>query len=1103
MDFLELVPVPGMVLKTNVRFVPGTYDFRGREGLVIGADDITIDGNGAVLQGGCEPTREKTDTTADEFGYGGNSAANNGAALGFFGTGLRLENRKNTTIRNLAVKGFDQGAFLQNCERITLSNCDFSDCFSDPAWGWDEHGFHGGILMVSSSHCVVKDCRANRVWDALNMRHSHFNLIENNHFAYTSDTGLKLWNACDNRIIRNNFSYGIRIDPGEVHARDSSSVLIESGSNRNYFYQNDMTHGGDGLFIRVLNGWMSTHNVFEDNDCSYANNNAVEAWADHNTYIRNKANYSSYGFWLGNSDHIRLIENEAAFNGIMHHNAPEAFGNCGIAIVNGSGSHSVLQGNFIHDNCGPGVAIRHGAEQPSCHFVIQGNRIENNRDCGRYRGHGIYLKNARLLTFAGNRFLKNDGEEICLDGNVSDLVYLPGQGHPLPELSIAFEPRLTLAGNEVRFTADCSPSMQHMWDFGDGSVSSEHQPVQVFEKPGLYPVSLTVNNRDGAQLASANLYVLPADFKAFEPFTCTVPDGNAALSYAPGIYGTQAVTAEAKTGKSHTLLFRKDTPVQLGERDTLYAQVRYVSDADTDWEKQTRYPVITLKNDEENYVEYRPSGPFMEMLYAKRNEERDNGRLLELPLHGDENFSATVIGSGISYGVTSIALTYGGISEAHSTLTVNALGFGTCPPKTESRLDLAYNKTDCLVASEEMPYSDTKAPVESGAPSHGDQTPRAVFAGDGYYGVMLDAPRYIDHVEAAFYQNSTHTHSAHGETLPNSCAVEVCIGGQWHELPGTRQVPPDTGKAVIRFDPVITSGVRVVFSKGQGPVSLKRLRAYHDRAVFPLDIATEGEEIALDCLEVKLNKELNGNGTPLGDLTATVHSLDEQGKLLSCLYRTVIGRDQIVPYQVTRIPVNGLKLKEGERYALALGQTEEAASRTEGDYYRWIAGPVVCEETFGIYTEGETKPTDYDWGTAWLRAVCGGVASEYTHFSDHVGTRFGIQGMQCRYQTFTMPWKNRLLADGRASGTGYFLKAEKKITVSLLEEQPANAMLIYLAKKPSGSVTLLDGHGTVLDVITDPQMGLNRFSFEKRAGAQLILLAQGDIEVCEMELLKE
>jgi hypothetical protein len=102
-----------------------------------------------------------------------------------------------------------------------------------------------------------------------------------------------------------------------------------------------------------------------------------------------------------------------------------------------------------------------------------------------------------------------------------------------------------------------------------------------------------------------------------------------------------------------------------------------------------------------------------------------------------------------------------------------------------------------------------------------------------------------------------------------------------------------------------------------------------------------------------------------------------------------------------------------------------------------------------------------------------------------------------------MPWKNRLLTDGRASGAGYFLKAGKKITVSLSQMQPANAMLIWLEKKPSCSVTLLDGQGTVLDVIQEPHTGLNRFSFNMHAGAQLALMAQGDIEICEMELIRE
>ena len=42
----------------------------------------------------------------------------------------------------------------------------------------------------------------------------------------TSNTCLSLFTACRNRVLKNNLSYGIRIGPGETHARDSACVLV-------------------------------------------------------------------------------------------------------------------------------------------------------------------------------------------------------------------------------------------------------------------------------------------------------------------------------------------------------------------------------------------------------------------------------------------------------------------------------------------------------------------------------------------------------------------------------------------------------------------------------------------------------------------------------------------------------------------------------------------------------------------------------------------------------------------------------------------------------------------------------------------------------------
>src|SRR5690606_34263120 len=121
-----------------------------------------------------------------------------------------------------------------------------------------------------------------------------------NQISHCSNVCLKMWRASRNVISDNDFSYGIRQQHSacQVHACDSTSALIETGSDHNEFYRNDFRHGGDGVFIRPLNCVVSTGNYFEENDGSYANNIAWESWSPGHTYVRNKANHSSYGFWL-------------------------------------------------------------------------------------------------------------------------------------------------------------------------------------------------------------------------------------------------------------------------------------------------------------------------------------------------------------------------------------------------------------------------------------------------------------------------------------------------------------------------------------------------------------------------------------------------------------------------------------------------------------------------------------------------------------------------------------------------------------------------------------------------------------------------------------
>ncbi|MBI4579005.1 MAG: right-handed parallel beta-helix repeat-containing protein, partial [Planctomycetes bacterium] len=233
------------VIKTSITLDKGVVI---TQPMVIAADGVTIDGNGATLEGSGKTGDLKT----------------------FTGTGIFAEGRSRVAIRHLKVRGYESGLVATDGRQWTIEDCDFSDNYHDPSYGWGDYKRVGGIILTRMDQCTIRGNKANRVWNGLDLWESNEHIIEGNDFSHCSNVCLKLWQSCRHQVRGNNLSYGLRISPGEVHARDSTSVLIETGSDDNRFSGNDITHGGDGVFIRVLNGWCSTGNVFIENDCSYA-----------------------------------------------------------------------------------------------------------------------------------------------------------------------------------------------------------------------------------------------------------------------------------------------------------------------------------------------------------------------------------------------------------------------------------------------------------------------------------------------------------------------------------------------------------------------------------------------------------------------------------------------------------------------------------------------------------------------------------------------------------------------------------------------------------------------------------------------------------------
>lgn len=601
----------------------------------IAASNVTLDGRGALVRGSIE-----------------------GPPQQFRGSGIAASGVHNVQLRNLRVHGFETGLQVDAAAGWRVEDCDFSGNFHDPDFGWGENGRRGGIVLTRCRDFTLRRNRANNNWDACSLENCDDFLIEDNDFSRCSNTCLKLWASCRNRVLRNNLSYGLRISPGEVHARDSTSVLIESGSDYNHFLRNDCTHGGDGIFVRVLNGWVSTGNRFEDNDCSFANNNAVECWAPGNTWVGNKANHSSYGFWMGGSDKSTLIGNEAAFNGRPDgfHNSPHLpdGGHAGIVFMFGPSSHTIVQDNHVHDNHGAGIALigdqeSQGAKWKAYHWIVQGNQIENNR-------WGIYAQHADWVDIAANRFAGNELGDVFQAGGVTNLNEYPVDSAITapPQARIAGHDGAIQVGQKILFDAGGSKDpagkpLHYRWDFGDGTTSEAAKVTHVFRQPGFYRVGLTVSNGALAHLAWRDAYVVEdleeiGTESAAEDWGFRDEAGASQVKFtedkAVRISGRSSLFAlvDPYQGMRLSLLFPRNLKagISLEGKKAIVFWLRCRNPNIPAW--QDLNPIVTLYETPDVSRSFIPARDFLSS--PVHNEGRDGWNYFVIPLEGDGNWKA-------------------------------------------------------------------------------------------------------------------------------------------------------------------------------------------------------------------------------------------------------------------------------------------------------------------------------------------------------------------------------------------------------------------------------------------------------------------------------
>lgn len=1031
-------PYAGMKLYEDTSFFPGVYNFFGNEGIEVCADDITIEGNGSVFIGGIEKRIQKDEQIAQEFSYGYDAMVDTG--LGFYGMGIHIRNRKNVTIQGMQVRGFMYGLYMENCEFCSIVNNDFSYNYHNPSWGWDEHIDAGGMILLDCHENTICNNTATNVWSALVLRNSNHNTIVHNTCSHTSNVGLRCWLASNNVIEDNDFSWGIRKEANEVHARDSSCVLIESGSCHNIFRRNDMRYGGDGLFIRSLNNMMSMHNVFEDNDASFANNNAIEAWDSYNTYIRNKANYSSYGFWLGCSDHTILIENEVIGNGVSFQNAPESFGNAGIAVVNGSGNDFLLERNIITDNQGPGIAIRNTIEVPSRNWMIKNNCIRNNKDDVRgFKGYGIYCKNALNLHIMQND-IQNDSDDIYQDENVRKLVQYD-KDTELKKVSLKQTIQSPTCGEWVSFEAS-GDFAQYAYYFDDDFMSNQRVCERIFSKPGRYRMFLNAYSEHALATYNQNMYVLPVGSVITEVTqpSCWLAKGKGQQILSTLGLDDRAICLQAKHSTHASFTCSVDA---LSMHDASHIAFYYCYQNDfIDWKEEIRL-CVTLRDACGGYMKLTSNKAAFVRACQRANEAKYEWEYCQIPLEESADYTCeisddfngvlsfitftfdTPIASFMSFSLDKMTLLQETMPTYHSVLRGNEVQ----PNKIKQHIEfssLQGEEAYAIFGPNRYQYEGTKRWI-----STSDQDVETIT-------ISLVAPLPIDKIDIKFYVDQDIFHLPEEVLLVRASGDVIATSADIVE-----------NHLSLHCEGMLEQSFSIHFKKKPHT----KLSIYHCECFYQQhqDVRLRCQEtsyVQLQAALVKLHIETWPKTQTLPNLIYELYGL-ECGDIRKAdlLFHNEIESDQVQHGKETWLAFHDVKVKKGRMYALMLSTTSLAIDVQNGAYYRWVGDGIrELDGTYGYWNhDGIVDKGKTGWGDCYVKL------SYHEHIVDHstqhegLGNRFGLPSMEKLYQTFKIPEDslqirnpNYLFDEG--------LHIHDTMVIRMYFDQPGRKIRMYLKK---------------------------------------------------------
>jgi parallel beta-helix repeat protein len=355
----QVVLKKGIIITKSVKIKKAiynldAYDTLNRSVIIIEGNNIVIDFNNSVLNGNIKKQ------LPDQF----------------YGTAIIVQNGKNITIKNLTAKGYKLVVLARNVDRLKIENCDFSYNYcqhlnstqeKEDVSDWLSHHhnetdewlrYGTAMYLKDCSNFTISSCKVTGGQNALMLTGCNNGTVYNNDFSYNSGLGIAMYRSSGNKIMYNKLDFNVRGYSHGVYNRgqDSAGILIYEQSNNNLFYNNSVTHGGDGFFLWAGQTTMDTGkggcngNRIINNDFSYAATNGIEVTFSSNQITGNRIFECDHGIWGGYSYNTIISSNQ--------------FRNNKIAIAIEHGQHNKIESNIFFKD-GEAIRLWSRKEQPS------------------------------------------------------------------------------------------------------------------------------------------------------------------------------------------------------------------------------------------------------------------------------------------------------------------------------------------------------------------------------------------------------------------------------------------------------------------------------------------------------------------------------------------------------------------------------------------------------------------------------------------------------------------------------------------------------------------------------------------------------------------